>query len=192
MTRPPKVLRGPGPAPGRCHWAGQRVSRRCHPRLERVSGRNQRPRNGAGAGRRAGAAETGQRGAVALELVVLAPLLLAFLLLTVGLGRIELADGQVQGAARDAARAASLARTPTAARITALQTAAADLRGAGLSCRQMAVQLDDSAFHAGGLVRVAVRCTADLSAVTLSGLPGRRTLQGLSAAPLEKYRGIGG
>jgi Flp pilus assembly protein TadG len=128
------------------------------------------------------------RGTVAVELVLLAPLFLALLLFVVGLGRLAEARSHVTGAARDAARAASQQRTPAAARAAAEQTATADLAGAGLSCAHLTVQTDTVDFVPGGVVRVAVECTADLRDLVGVGLPTTKTLQVTAAAPLETYK----
>ena len=129
-----------------------------------------------------------ERGTVAVELVLLAPLLLALLLFIVGLGRLAEARAHVTGAARDAARAASQQRTPAAARAAAQQTATADLAGAGLSCAHLTVQTDTTEFTPGGMVRVAVGCTADLRDLVGVGLPTSKTFQSTAAAPLETYK----
>lgn len=134
---------------------------------------------------RAGAS---QRGTIAVELVLLTPLLLALLLFVVGLGRLAEARGLVLGAARDAARAASQQRSPETARAVAEQTAADDLAGAGLSCVHLSIRTDTAAFTPGGLVRVHVDCTADLRDLTGVGLPASKTLRSTAAAPLDTYR----
>ncbi|HEY2078823.1 MAG TPA: TadE/TadG family type IV pilus assembly protein, partial [Streptosporangiaceae bacterium] len=54
-------------------------------------------------------------GNAALELVILAPVLLALLGLAIAAGRISIAQGSVNAAARDAARQASISLTPAAA-----------------------------------------------------------------------------
>ncbi|MEP6696815.1 MAG: TadE/TadG family type IV pilus assembly protein [Pseudonocardiales bacterium] len=50
------------------------------------------------------------RGSFTLELTIIAPVVLAILGLTAFGGRVAAAHGQVEGAARDAARAASITR----------------------------------------------------------------------------------
>jgi len=141
------------------------------------------------AGRFRSAMQAGaDRGSVTVELVLLAPVLLAVLGLIVGLGRIADAGGLVTGAARDGARAASLARTPAAAAAAARTAAAGDLTDAGLACPGLDVAADTAAFVPGGLVRVTVRCTVRLADLAVPGLPGTRTLTATSAAPLERYR----
>jgi len=61
----------------------------------------------------------GQAGTAALELVIVAPAVLALFLLILALIRTSTAAGAVASAARDAARQASIARTPAAARASA-------------------------------------------------------------------------
>ena len=129
-------------------------------------------------------------GSVTVELVVLAPVVLAVLLFTVGLGRIENAQGKVDGAARDAARAASLAGDPSTATADARSTAAADIAGTDIDCANLTVTVDTSRFIAGGTVSVRVACTADLADLAISGLPGRKTLTASSVAPIETFRSV--
>ncbi len=54
-----------------------------------------------------------ERGSAAVELVLATPVLVALMLLAVAGGRLASARGEVDAAARDAARAASIGRTPT-------------------------------------------------------------------------------
>lgn len=130
-------------------------------------------------------------GSTTVEIVVLAPLVIALLCFVVGLGRIADTRNQLTGATRDAARAASLAATPAAARTAAAQAAGADLAGAGIDCARFAVAVDSSQFTPGGAVTVRVTCTTDLSAVSVSGLPGHLTLTATSTAPLDTYAPVG-
>src|SRR3954451_21888710 len=125
------------------------------------------------------------QGSVTVELTLLTPVVLALLLFTVGLGRVEDAQGQVDGAARDAARAASMASDPAAAASAARRAAAGDVAGTTLDCHDLTVDVDTSHYGAGGDVVVRVACTADLSDLAISGLPGRKTLSSTSAAPIE-------
>ncbi|HVA60927.1 MAG TPA: TadE/TadG family type IV pilus assembly protein [Mycobacteriales bacterium] len=129
-------------------------------------------------------------GSVAVEFVLLAPVLMLVLLFVVGAGRIAGADALVQGAASDAARAASLTDSPAAAVAAARTAATADLTGQQMNCTQLAVSVDTTLFRPGGLVRVSVACTADLSGLTGTGLPGHKTLTATMAAPIEIYRGL--
>ena len=130
---------------------------------------------------------SGERGTMTVELVLLTPVLFALLAFIVGLGRAADARGQLTGAVRDAARAASLAANPEAARTAARDTALADLQSANLHCRQPQIDTDTSQFTAGGQVTVTIRCSLDLAQLVLSGLPGRSTLTATSTAPLDTY-----
>lgn len=128
-------------------------------------------------------------GTTTVELVLVAPVFLTMLLLVVGLGRIVEAEGRVQGAARDAARAASLERSATLAAEAASRAAAVNLAERGVSCASFDVTVDTTQFRPGGHVGVTVTCASDLSGLALSGLPGSKTLQADATAPLEQYRG---
>jgi Flp pilus assembly protein TadG len=131
----------------------------------------------------------GERGTMTVELVLLVPLLFALLAFVVGLGRAADARGRLTGATRDAARAASLTSTPEAAVAAASAAARADLAQAGLECRDPQISTDTTAFRPGGQVVVTIRCTLDLSALAVSGLPGRSTLTARAAVPLDTYSG---
>jgi len=130
------------------------------------------------------------RGSITVEMVLLAPVFFAFFCLVIGLGRLDEAHGQLVGAARDAARAASDARSATEAVAAATSAAHTDLSSAGLSCHRVAVHVDTTNVTPGGLVTVTVACTTDLADVTVSGLPGSKTLTAAATAPLDLYRGV--
>ena len=133
-------------------------------------------------------ADGGERGSTALELTLLAPVLLTMLLLVVGLGRMAHARQQVESIASDAARAASLARDPQGSIAEARAAAEASRGAADLSCTSVDVDVDVTSFQPGGTVRVEVTCTADLSDVAMSGLPGKRRFDASAVAPIESYR----
>lgn len=129
-------------------------------------------------------------GLVALELAILFPLIIVMLLLVVGFGRVTHSRQLVDQAAAAAARAASLTNAPGQARDDANQAARATLAQAGLSCAQLAIDVDTGAFFPGGEVAVSVRCTANLSGMALAGLPGSVTLTSEVHAPLETGRDL--
>src|SRR5437879_755968 len=93
-----------------------------------------------------------ERGGATVELTLVAPMLILLLVFAVALGRLVEARARVDGAARDAARAASISRSPAAAIVVAEQTATATLASAGASCRQVQTATDTSAFRPGGWV----------------------------------------
>ena len=86
---------------------------------------------------------------MSVELVVIAPGLILLLLLVGAAGRVVEAQGHLDGAARDAARAASLAQSAPQAGQVALQAAQADL-GATSWCAAGSVQAQVAGFPAAG------------------------------------------
>lgn len=128
------------------------------------------------------------KGSIAVELVILTPLLLVLLLFVVGLGRIAHASGEVDVAAADAARTASLLRAPLAAKAAGEQAARAHLDGE--SCRTLDVDIDTTRLRPGGLVTATVRCTAALARLGLAGFPGARTFTATVSVPIDAYRGL--
>ena len=129
----------------------------------------------------------GDRGSATLELVALAPVLLALVLLTVGAGRLAAAGSTVQGAARDAARAASQQRTPGAAEVAARDTAVANLAGTGCTDPVVTVAFPPAGASVA-VARVQVACTVALVELGLPGLGDRRLTRTVSA-PVDTYRG---
>lgn len=134
----------------------------------------------------------GTTGSAALELVVLAPILLALLGLVIAAGRTSIAQSSVDAAARDAARQASIALTPAAAQADGQASAQAALAQDGLDCDPV-VRINDRQFYTVPVgepasVSATVRCTVPLSNLALPGLPGSRTLIATFSSPLDIYR----
>lgn len=130
-----------------------------------------------------------ERGSATLELVLLTPVLLLMLMFVVFLGRLGEARNDVDRAARDAARAASIARDSTDADAAGRSAASETLASGGVPCRQLDVRLDTSAFSAGGEVRATVSCTVDLADMVELQLPGSKTMTASFAEPVDTYRG---
>ncbi|WP_235206597.1 MULTISPECIES: TadE family protein [Actinomadura] len=134
------------------------------------------------------------RGSMSLEMVLVTPIFVAFLLFLAGAGRMVDAKSQVDGAARDAARAASIARSAPSAQSLAADTAAAGMRGTEWCTGGPSVQTDVSAWGPGGRVGVTITCDVDLGDLAFIGLPGSKRLQGHAVAPVDtfSYRGTDG
>ncbi len=132
-----------------------------------------------------------ERGVAVLELVLLVPAFLLLVYVVVGLGRLGLAREDIDAAARDAARAGSMARTVGDAEAAASAAANNALAAHDLTCAGLTVSVDTSDFRPGGWVRVELSCTISLS--DLSGLwtPGTRTMQARGLAVVDSYRRIG-
>lgn len=135
-----------------------------------------------------GAAE---RGSMSLEMVLVTPIFIAFLLFLAGAGRMVDAKSQVDGAARDAARAASIARSAGSAQDLAADTAAAGMRGTDWCSGGPVVRTDVSDWGPGGSVGVTVTCDVDLGDLAFIGLPGSKRLQGHAIAPVDTFTNRG-
>ena len=92
------------------------------------------------------------RGSVAVETAVIAPALVALLLLVVFAGRVSHADAVVRRAASEAARAASLEYFPEAAEASATATAEANLATASVVCGELTTSVDTTDLRPGGQV----------------------------------------
>ncbi|WP_433252067.1 TadE/TadG family type IV pilus assembly protein [Streptosporangium sp. CA-135522] len=125
----------------------------------------------------------GERGSLTAETVLLAPVFLLFLLFLVGAGRVVEAQGEVNGAARDAARAASVERTRSDAESAAADAAKESLSG---EC-EPEVSLAGTTWEEGGLVRAEVTCSLDLDFL---GFGAAKQMRGDSVVPLEQFRRV--
>ena len=131
-----------------------------------------------------------ERGSIAVEVAVIAPALLFLVLLVVYAGKVSEADGNVERAASDAARAASLRQHPADATddAQASATATANLAAAGVPCLTLTTTVDTTDFAPGGTVTVTVACEASMADVTLLGVPGRRTFTATATEVIDTYR----
>jgi Flp pilus assembly protein TadG len=121
---------------------------------------------------------------MAIEIVILTPVFVAFILLIVAFGRAVDAQGTVDGAARDAARAASIARSSAAAAQAADDAAASDLANTTLFGCQTDV-LD--ALVPGAQIRVRVACKVMYDDLGLIGLSGAKPFTATVSAPVDTY-----
>jgi Flp pilus assembly protein TadG len=133
-----------------------------------------------------------QHGAAAVELTLLVPVLLLVLGLLVGGGRLWFARTTVNEAAQTAARAASLARSSTAAIAAGRDAGSQSLATAGLRCRSTSVSVSTAAFSVPvgtpSTITSTILCLVDFSDVFLPGLPGSLQLTGHGSAALDTYR----
>jgi Flp pilus assembly protein TadG len=138
-------------------------------------------------------ASTGDRGSVSVELVVLAPVLALLLLLLGAGGRVVEVQGHIDGAARDAARAASLARSSIQASELARQAALADLTPTSW-CAPRSVAVLVTGYPAAGPlpvggadVAVTVSCEVNMSPFTALGFTAQMRFTGQAVAPLDPF-----
>ncbi|MBC2901895.1 TadE/TadG family type IV pilus assembly protein [Streptomyces cupreus] len=127
------------------------------------------------------------RGSVTVELVMTIPILILMLWFLVYSGRLSDARLQIEDATHQAARAATLERSRSAAAADARSTAASVLGNAGVTCRTLSVTVRGT-LQAGSTVRVAVSCTVGLHDLALLQVPGTTTLTAQFASPVDVYR----
>jgi Flp pilus assembly protein TadG len=133
-----------------------------------------------------------EAGNAPLELVILAPVIVALIGLVIAAGRTSIAQGSVAAAARDAARQASISRSPGQAVTAALASASDTLSGEGLNCKPVVrMQLAGFGVPLGepATVSATVTCKVSLSNLLVPGLPGSKTLRASFTSPLDPYRG---
>ena len=130
-----------------------------------------------------------ERGSSAVVFILLFPVFVMFVELIVLGGRIASTNADVQSAAQQAARQASLASGPSSAAGLIGPTAMASLQAKGVACQSpSAVFGGGTNFVAGGSVEVVVTCTVSLSDLDLLSAPGSVKVTKTAAEPIELYR----
>lgn len=132
-----------------------------------------------------------ERGSAAIEAAMLVPLFLVLLSLVVMAGRIRSADGTVVEAARDGARAASLADTAAGARAAGVAAADDTLQSQGMSCTVPAPDTNNMfpALGAIGTVSVTVTCHISMAGLLVAGIGGPSvTVSEKFVAVVDTYR----
>ena len=129
---------------------------------------------------------------MAVEFVVAAPALVLLLLVVAGGGQWLNLTGEVSAAARDAARAASIARSYNDVQQNAADAARNDLGGicqGGPTVPQPQLMTDGApaTFDAAQEVVVTVRCTANLSVFSSVGFRVSETFTSSATAPLDPF-----
>ena len=140
-------------------------------------------------------AADGERGSMSVELAVMIPVLILLMLIVALGGRLVEARSAIDGAASDAARAASLARYPGLGQLGATtlanQAAAGDLSGycAGNNLKVNVTDFPPSGEPAqlGQNVTVTVTCGVNTSVFGVLSLPATEWMTGTAAAPLDPY-----
>ncbi len=131
----------------------------------------------------------GDRGLTTLEVVILTPLIIAFILVLVAFGQLVSGRSAVNGAARDAARAGSLERSTQDAMREARAVAEAQL-GDVCAGDTVSVERTTPAGHRpGSLFGIEVSCR--VRGLDMLGVPVTHTLSGTSSSPIDPYRRSG-
>jgi Flp pilus assembly protein TadG len=132
-----------------------------------------------------------EQGSATIEAVIGVPAFLLFVLLIIAAGRLALARQAVEASAAEAARSASISRTKARAEVDGVSGAAISLRNQGLRCASQRVDIDTSGFAAPvgtpAKVTATVTCIADLSDLSIPGLPSR-TITATMSSPIDTYR----
>lgn len=127
------------------------------------------------------AGRNAQRGSMVVEFVIAAPILIGLMLFMVGAGRVITGFGQVDGAARDGARAASIARNPAAAQAAAVSAVQSDLNGV---CTGGLTIFPVTGFALGSpSVTLRITCRMNLGYVLFPTV----TMNGTGVAPLDQF-----
>ncbi|MFT4215981.1 MAG: pilus assembly protein [Micropruina sp.] len=133
-----------------------------------------------------------ERGAAALEFVVIVPALVLLIAMTIGAARVWHGHTVVEQIAGTAARAASLATTPGQARADAERIARDQASTRGLNCSALSVDVDVSGFRLPvgqpAQVRTRVSCSVPLADLLVPGWPGHWDLDAEASSVLDRYR----
>lgn len=129
---------------------------------------------------------------MALETVILAPAMVAFVALIVFGAQVSLAQQAVQVAANDAARSASIERTQGAAQASSHRSATASLTSQDVDCTNVRVNVDASGFATAlgesATVGASVTCTVSMGSLSMLGIPGHMDISREASSPIDSYR----
>jgi Flp pilus assembly protein TadG len=95
---------------------------------------------------------------------------------------------RLDDAAHQAARAASIERTPATAITAAQSTASSALSSAGVSCASLTVDTTTGGMRPGGTVSVTVSCSVDLGDALILGVSGQKVLSATAVEPVDTWR----
>ena len=127
---------------------------------------------------------------MALEMVILAPILLILFMFLLACGRYFQTSSLLENAARDGARSASQARSLADAQTRVDQAVSRTMDQAVESCKSSAGGTITTAFTAGTPLSVEVTCTIDYRDLGLLGIGGDTTITKKFSSSLDPYRGI--
>ncbi|MEV0847627.1 TadE family protein [Streptomyces sp. NPDC049954] len=135
-------------------------------------------------GRDRGRGTDRDRGLSTVEVVILAPVMILFILVLVAFGQLVDGRGAVDGAARDAARSGSLQWEEGTAMSEARRAAEADLTD--ICSGPVEVSKTSAGFEDADLFSVEVSC--QVRGLAILGLDIPTTLTGHSTSPLDPYK----
>jgi hypothetical protein len=122
-------------------------------------------------------------GSIAVELVILAPLVGLLLAGVVLVGRVQSTRADIEGAARAAARDLSMARDVRAAIPDARGLVDSMLQVGSSSCRRASLRTEITAVD----VSVTVVCQVGLRDVAVLPVPGSMTISATATEPVDQH-----
>ncbi|WP_030867408.1 TadE family protein [Streptomyces violaceoruber] len=128
--------------------------------------------------------EGDDRGLSTIEVVILAPVMILFILVLVAFGQLVDGRGALEGAARDAARAGSIQKDHGTAMAEAKKAAEANL--ADVCSGPVSVVQKSAGFEPDTLFTVEVSC--EVRGLDSIGLNIPTTLSATFSSPLDPYR----
>lgn len=128
------------------------------------------------------------RGLSTVEVVIIAPLIMLFILVLVSLGQMVSGRSAVYGAARDAARAGTLERSHGAA-MAAARAVVEDQLADLCADRPRVTDVSDGPFARGELFTVEVSC--HVRGMDLAGIGLETRMTGTSSSPIDVFRRVG-
>ncbi|GGN29085.1 TadE/TadG family type IV pilus assembly protein [Streptomyces fuscichromogenes] len=124
------------------------------------------------------------RGLSTVEVVILAPVMILFILVLVAFGQLVDGRGALDGAARDAARAGSIQKDHATAMSEARKAAEADL--SDVCSGPVSVVQTSAGFESGTIFSVEVSC--EVRGLAMLGLDIPTTLSSTFSSPLDPFR----
>ncbi|MGW7541316.1 TadE/TadG family type IV pilus assembly protein [Streptomyces sp. NPDC054770] len=124
------------------------------------------------------------RGLSTVEVVILAPVMILFILVLVAFGQLVDGRGAVDGAARDAARAGSIQKDHATAMSEAKKAAEADL--SDVCSGPVSVVQTSAGFAPDSIFTVEVSC--EVRGLAMLGLDIPTTLTASFSSPLDPFR----
>jgi Flp pilus assembly pilin Flp len=130
-----------------------------------------------------------ERGTAAVEMALLAPVLVVLVAAVVAAGRIVETKSAVLAVAREAARAASEASDASSARWAAASAASGVAAGLGLDPARLALSQSPGGFGRGEPYRVSVSYEVRLADLPGLGiLPGSFVLSAEHVEPIQRFK----
>ncbi|GAA1572172.1 hypothetical protein GCM10009789_27160 [Kribbella sancticallisti] len=135
-------------------------------------------------------APRGERGTMALEMVILAPILLILFMFLLACGRYFQTSSLLENAARDGARSASQTRSLAEAQSQVDDAVTRTMEQAVQSCKDTAGGSITTAFAAGSTLSVEVTCTINYRDLGLLGIGGDTRITKKFSSSIDPYRGV--